>query len=194
MPLIVTGTIGIDTIHAPTGEAAEVLGGSAAYFAAAASFHAPQKVRLVAAVGDDFGDEHHATLSHFDNLCTDGLEVREGSKTFRWGGKYHEDMNIRDTLFIELGVVSEDPPSPPAHYEDSQIVFLANTHPSVQLKMLDGFPKRALAVADTIDLWIDGARDDLDALLTKIDGLVLNDQEAELLTGASNPLSAGSVY
>lgn len=191
MPLIVTGTIGIDTIHAPTGIAEEVLGGSAAYFAASASFHAPEKVRLVAAVGEDFGDAHLATLAHFQNLCTDGLEVRSGSKTFRWGGRYHTNMNKRDTIFIELGVVSEKPPVPPAQYADSKYIFLANTHPSVQLQMLEAFPDRALAVADTIDLWIDGARDDLVALLARIDGVVLDNNEAALLTGATNPLTSG---
>jgi len=191
MPLIVTGTIGIDTIHTPTGTAEEVLGGSAAYFAASASFHAPEKVRLVAAVGEDFGDGHMGTLRHFPNLCLDGLEVRTGSQTFRWGGKYHQNMNVRDTVFIELGVVSEEPPVPPAHYADSKYIFLANTHPSVQMTMLKAFPERTLAVADTIDLWIDGARDELVALLAEIDGVVLDNNEAALLTGANNPLTSG---
>jgi len=191
MPLIVTGTIGIDTVHAPTGAAEEVLGGSAAYFAAAASFLTPEKVRLVAAAGDDFPDDHHATLKSFPNLCLDGLEVRPGSKTFRWGGKYHENMNHRDTLFTELGVLEEEPPAPPEAYADSKYVFLANTHPAVQLGLLDRFPNRELAVCDTMDLWINTARDELLELFGKVDGVVMNDQEAEQLTEAANALTAG---
>lgn len=191
MALIVTGTIGIDTVHAPTGAAEEVLGGSASYFAAAASFLTPEKVRLVAVAGDDLPEEHHRTLKGFPNLCTDGLEIRTGSKTFRWGGRYHENMNVRDTLFTELGVLEEDPPTPPEAYADSKYVFLANTHPAVQLALLDRFPNRELAVCDTMDLWINTARDELIELFTKVDGVVMNDQEAAQLTEADNALTAG---
>jgi hypothetical protein len=191
MPLIVTGTIGIDTVHAPTGEAKEVLGGSASYFAAAASFLTPEKVRLVAAAGDDLPAGHHSALKSFPNLCLDGLEIRKGSKTFRWGGKYHENMNHRDTLFTELGVLEEAPPGVPGAYADSKYVFLANTHPAVQLGLIEQFPGRELAVCDTMDLWINTARDELIELLGKVDGVVLNDQEAAQLTEESNALTAG---
>src|SRR4029450_11519531 len=128
MPLIVTGTIGIDTVYTPTDHREKVLGGSCTYFAAAASFYGP--VRVVAAVGDDFPPEFRKTLASFKGIDTAGLEVRKGSKTFAWGGKYHENMNRRDTLFTELGVLAERPPAIPAAYRDSQFVFLANTHPS----------------------------------------------------------------
>jgi sugar/nucleoside kinase (ribokinase family) len=189
MSLIVTGTIGIDTVYTPSGHAERILGGSCTYFAAAASFYAP--VRMVAAVGEDFPPDFMGTLGRFRGIDLAGLEVRQGSKTFAWGGKYHANMNSRDTLFTELGVLAEAPPKVPAAFADSTIVFLANTHPGVQLGMLDQLPKRRLAVADTMDLWINVAKPDLMTLLRRVDGLVLNYDEAELLTGKSNTVSAG---
>ncbi len=189
MPLIVTGTIGVDTIHTPHGSAEAVLGGSATYFSAAASFFTP--VRLVAVVGEDFDDAHHKTLARFPDVCVEGLEVRAGSQTFSWGGRYLDDMNVRETIFTELGVLGEHPPTAPDGYRDSKYVFLANAPPAVQRDLLGNFPDRVIAVADTMDLWIDSARDDLVGLLGDIDGLVLNDQEAELLTGKKNPITAG---
>lgn len=188
MPLVVTGTIGIDTVYAPTGHAEAVLGGSSTYFSAAASFYGP--VRLVAAVGDDFPPEHHDTIKHFKTIDTAGLETRAGSKTFRWGGKYKDNMDERETLFTELGVLEEAPPPVPDSYRDSKYVFLANTHPAVQLGLLEQFPGRKLAVADTMDLWINIAKDELTALLKQVDGLVLNYEEAELFTGKRNPVTA----
>ncbi|MBL9031092.1 MAG: sugar kinase [Phycisphaerae bacterium] len=188
MSLIVTGTIGIDTVYTPQGHREKVLGGSCTYFAAAASFHGP--VRVVAAVGEDFPDSFRATLARFGGIDASGIEVRRGSKTFAWGGKYLGNMNSRETLFTELGVLAERPPAMPAAFRDSRTVFLANTHPAVQLQMLEGLPKRALAVADTMDLWINTARAELDLLLTRIDGLVLNYDEAELLTGKANTVAA----
>lgn len=189
MALIVTGTIGIDTVVTPSGHAEKVLGGSCTYFAAAASFFTP--VRLVAAVGGDFPASMRGVFQKFPAIDTRGLETRPQSKTFAWGGKYHANMNSRDTLFTELGVLAEAPPKVPPAYADSQYVFLANTHPGVQMEMLSQLPKRRLAVADTMDLWINNARAELMALLGKIDGVVLNYDEAELLTGRSNTVSAG---
>ena len=189
MSLIVTGTIGIDTVHAPTGVAEQVLGGSCAYFAAAASHRAP--VRLVAAVGGDWPDEHRRILSGFRNICLDGLEQRPSSRTFAWGGKYEPNMNERETLFTELGVLEEDGPAIPEAYRDSRYVFLANTHPAEQLRLLEHFPDRAVAVADTMDLWINIAHSELIELMQRIDGLVLNDQEAEQLTESRNAVTAG---
>jgi sugar/nucleoside kinase (ribokinase family) len=159
------------------------------YFAAAASFYAP--VRLVAAVGGDWPADHRAALTHFPKIDAAGLEVRPASKTFAWGGTYGATMNSRETMFTELGVLAEAPPKVPAAFADSAFVFLANTHPAVQLGMLDQLPKRALTVADTMDLWINTARDQLVQLLTKVDGLVLNYDEAELLTGKANSVAAG---
>ena len=188
MPLVVTGTIGVDTIHTPSAQVEGVAGGSAAYFAAAASFLGP--VRLVAAVGGDWPQEHRRSLEEFRGVCTRGLEVRPESRTFAWGGRYFENLNRRETLFTELGVLEEPPPKVPAEYGDSEFVFLANSHPAVQRTFLAGFPNRRLAVADTMDLWINIARDDLRALLREIDGVILNDSEATLLTEIPNAISA----
>jgi len=149
MSLIVTGSIGIDTIETPTGTADDVLGGSAIYFAAASSFFTD--VRLVAAVGEDFPEHHLDTFKHF-GVDLAGLERRAGSKTFRWSGKYHENMNERDTTAVELNVLAEDLPPVPEPYKDSEIVFLANTHPAGQQALLEQFPSRRLAIADTMDL------------------------------------------
>jgi sugar/nucleoside kinase (ribokinase family) len=188
MSLIVTGTIGIDTISGPTGSVKDVLGGSCTYFAAAASFYGP--VRLVAAVGDDFPKAHHRTLARFKKIDASGLEVRKGSRTFRWGGRYLDNMDKRETLFTELGVLMEAPPPIPAHFRDSRFVFLANMNPGLQAGMLAHLPKRKLVVADTMDLWINTAKPDLTRLLKQIDGLVLNYDEAELFTGKRNPVAA----
>jgi hypothetical protein len=121
----------------------------------------------------------------------DGLESRTNSRTFAWGGKYFDDVNRRETLFTEVGVLQEEPPRVPAAYADSELVFLGNTHPSVQLGFVDQFPKRKLVVADTMDLWIRTANPELSALLQRVDGLIVNDSEAGELTGVRNAISAG---
>jgi sugar/nucleoside kinase (ribokinase family) len=189
MTVLVTGTIGLDTVHTPFGSAERVLGGSCAYFAAAASFHAP--VRVVAAVGGDWPAEHRALLEGFENVCLEGLQQRPDSRTFAWGARYGEDPNERETLFTELGVVEEEPPVVPDAYRDTAFVFVANTHPAVQLELLSHLPGRKMAVADTMNLWINVARDELLQLLRQVDGLVINDSEARLLTGIANAVTAG---
>ncbi len=189
MKLVVTGTIGIDTVQTPRAKREGVSGGSAAYFAAAASQLCP--VRLVAVVGGDWPAEHHSILKSFSGVCLEGLESRTNSRTFSWGGKYFEDVNRRETLFTEVGVLQEEPPRVPAAYADSELVFLGNTHPSVQLGFIDQFPKRKLVVADTMDLWIRTANPELRALLQRVDGLIVNDSEAAELTGVRNAISAG---
>ncbi|MFK7959388.1 MAG: PfkB family carbohydrate kinase [Phycisphaerales bacterium] len=189
MSLIATGSIGIDTVHTDHGSAEKVLGGSCAYFAAAACHQAP--VRIVAAVGGDWPDEHRGTLAAFDGIDQAGLEERPDSTTFAWGGRYETDMNDRETLFTDLGVLDEPGPAVPESFRDSQYVFLANTHPAEQARLLEHFPDRKIAVVDTMDLWINIAHDDLTTLLQRVDGLVLNDAEAALLTERRNPVTAG---
>ncbi len=190
MSLIVTGTIGIDTIYTPDGQHRDaVLGGSCAYFAAAASQYGP--VRLVSVVGEDFPAEFRGTFNHFPNIDLAGLETRKGSKTFRWGGKYLKNMDERETLFTELGVLEEKPATIPEKFRDSGYVFLANMHPALQAGFLPHLPARRLTVADTMNLWIDIANADLRKLLPQVDGLVLNYEEAEQFTGKRNPVTAG---
>jgi len=186
MELVVTGSIGIDTIELPDGERREnLLGGSAAYFAAAASFST--KPGIVAVAGNDLPDAHKHLLASF-NIDTTGLEIRSG-KTFRWGGKYHENMDERDTLFTELNVLGERPAAVPDAYKSASHVFLANAPPTVQRAFREEFPE-ALVVADTMDLWITTAKKELLSLLQEVDGLVLNHDEAEQLTGKRNTVAA----
>ncbi len=188
MSLIVTGTLGIDSVETPTGSAERVPGGSAAYFCAAASAQGP--VRLVGVVGGDWPEEHHAALRGFEGIDLSGLERREDSSTFAWGGRYLENMNERETLFTELGVLEEAPPSIPDSFVDSELVFLANSHPAVQKSFLEQFARRRLSVVDSMDLWINIARPELDEVISAVDGVLLNDSEVQQLTGIGNPYSA----
>lgn len=189
MSLLVTGSIGIDTVEAPGGKVADVLGGSSIYFAWAGSFFAP--VRLVGVVGDDCPPGFLAPLRANPRIDLGGLEVRKGSKTFRWHGRYHQDVNVRDTVGVELNVLAERGPTIPPAFRDSRYVFLANTHPTLQAELLGQLTRPALVVADTMDLWINGEPAALRSLLARLDGLVLNDAEAKLLSGESNLVAAG---
>ena len=179
MSLLVTGSIGIDTVKTPTGKRSDVLGGSAIYFSYAASFFTP--VRLVGVVGEDCPMQ---ILSIFEGRTVDtsGLEVRKGSKSFRWHGSYVSDLNEARTIETQLNVLAEKAPNIPAGFCDSSYVFLANTHPVLQQQMLSCLKKPRLVVADTMNLWINTERPELLNLLKRIDGLVLNDGEARMLT------------
>ncbi|MFO8011876.1 MAG: PfkB family carbohydrate kinase [Phycisphaerae bacterium] len=181
--LLVVGSIALDSIRSPHGEVEEVLGGSAVYFSVAASLFAP--VRLVGVVGEDFPDEHHDLLRE-RRVETDGLTVVDGGKTFRWRGYYKENMNVRVTEDVQLNVFGDFRPVIPAAWRGSDLVFLANGSPVTQMSVLEQVERPALSIADTMNLWIETTRDDLLALLQRIDGLVLNDEEAEMLTGETD--------
>jgi sugar/nucleoside kinase (ribokinase family) len=187
MSLLVTGSIGIDTVETPYGKRTDVIGGSAVYFAYAASFFSP--VRLVGVVGDDCPPE---LLNVFQgrNVDSSGLEVRKGSKTFRWHGSYLKDLNEAVTVEVDLNVLAERAPKIPDKFMDSQFVFLANTHPVLQQQTLASLKSPKLVIADTMNLWIQTERPEVVKLLSKLDGLVLNDGEARLLTGQKNPIAA----
>ncbi len=189
MTLLVTGSIGIDTVEAPSGTAIDALGGSSVYFSYAASFFTP--VRLVGVVGEDCPAHFLQPLRDNPNIDMGGLEIRRGSKTFRWHGKYHDDVNQRDTVSVELNVLAEKGPTIPEPFRDSRYVFLANTHPGLQLELLSQCAQADLVVADTMDLWIATETTLLDELLGKIDGVVLNDAEALQLSGQTNLIRAG---
>lgn len=190
MSLLVTGSIAIDTVEAPSGQADEALGGSSVYFACAASFFTD--VRLVGVVGEDCPEDFLKPLADNPRIDLAGLEVRAGSKTFRWHGRYHEDVNQRDTVHVDLNVLAEVGPAIPEPFRDSGYVFLANTHPDLQLEMLGQLAKPKLVVADTMDLWITTEHESLSRLLSHVDGLLLNDSEARLLTGEPNVVAAGA--
>ncbi len=189
MSLLVTGSIGIDTVEAPWGKVEDALGGSSIYFAQAASFFSP--VRLVGAVGEDFPPDFLSPLQRNSQIDLAGLEVRKGSKTFRWHGKYADDVNLRDTISVELNVLAEAAPPIPESFRDSEFVFLANTHPALQLGLLRQIRRPKFVVADSMDLWIDAQREALVELIGAVDGLVLNDSEARLLAGKKNVVQAG---
>lgn len=188
MSLLVTGSIGIDTVETPHGRAADVLGGSAVYFSFAASLLSP--VRLVGVVGEDFPDSFRRV---FDGRPIDlaGLETRRGSRTFRWHGRYEGDMNAAQSLRTDLNVLGERGPTIPPEFRDSGYVFLANTHPALQRDLLSQLSSPKLVVCDTMNLWIETALDELKKTLAAVGGVVLNDGEARLLTGRSNLIDAG---
>ncbi|MCA8980806.1 MAG: sugar kinase [Planctomycetes bacterium] len=188
MSLIVIGTIAYDSIETVHDRREEVLGGSATYFALAASRYT--EPRLVGVVGEDFKPEHRALFAD-QGVHAGGLEVAAG-KTFRWGGRYEPDWNTRHTTFTELNVLADFDPKVCAEHRDSKYVFLANAVPAIQAKALDQLEHPSFVVLDTMNLWIDGAREDLVALMRRIDAIVLNDEEARMLTGESNLIRAAS--
>jgi cytidine kinase len=187
MSLLVTGSIGIDTVETPYGKRDDVIGGSAIYFSYASSFFTP--VRLVGVVGEDCPKP---LLNVFEgrDVDTGGLEIRKGSKTFRWHGSYVKDMNEAETVEVDLNVLAERAPKIPDNFLDSKYVFLANTHPALQQQMAGALKSARLIVADTMNLWIQTTREELVKLLGMIHGLVLNDGEARLLTGKKNLIEA----
>jgi sugar/nucleoside kinase (ribokinase family) len=186
MSVLVVGSVALDDIEAPAGSAQSVLGGAASYFGVAASYFT--SVRVVAVVGDDFPQEH------VDFLASRGLDLaglqRVPGRTFRWGGRYHESLNQRDTLFTELGVFESFRPEIPASWRDSEWVFLANIQPTLQRGVLEQIRAPRFSAMDTMNFWIDGARSELEKTLAKVGGLVINDEEARLLTRESNLVRA----
>jgi sugar/nucleoside kinase (ribokinase family) len=188
MPLLVTGSIGIDTVKTPFGISENCLGGSAVYFSYAASFFAP--VRFVGVVGPDCP---FVLTDVFKGRKVDlaGLEIRKKSKTFRWSGTYHDDMDNRTTDYLELNVLAEAPPKVPEAFSDSKFVFLANTTPKLQLELLEQVKKPQFVAADTMNCWIENNLAHLKLLLRHIDCLILNEDEARLLACEKNLIKAG---
>ena len=187
MSLLVVGSIALDSVKTPRGEVTEVLGGSAVYFAYAASFFAP--VRVVGVVGDDF-PEHHLDELRRHGVDTAGVR-RSPGKTFRWKGSYEGSMNEARTLAVELNVLGGFDGGLPPSFLDSGYVFLANGPPAMQHRVLDQLPAARLKVADTMNHWIRDTRDDLARLFRRVDGVVMNDQEVRVYTGEENLPRAG---
>lgn len=186
MSLLVVGSLALDDLETPQGSAREVVGGAATYFAAAASFFAP--VQMVGVVGEDFP---RADLDWLAGRGVDlaGVAVRPG-RSMRWSGRYHEDMNVRDTLSFEANVFEHFAPELPAAYRSAPFVFLANIAPSLQARVLDQVAEPRLVGADTMNLWIETTRPDLEALLRRVALLVINDEEARMLSGERNMVRA----
>jgi sugar/nucleoside kinase (ribokinase family) len=188
MSLLVTGSVAIDTVKTPYGVSENCLGGAAVYFSMAASFFTP--VRLVGVIGPDCPFDLAEVFAGRD-VDLAGLEVREQSKTFRWAGTYHENMDSRTTDRLELNVLAEAPPSVPDLFRDSKFVFLANTAPKLQHQLLEQVQRPAFVAADTMNCWIEGHLDDLKALLKQTDCLIINEDEARMLAKEHNLIRAG---
>jgi sugar/nucleoside kinase (ribokinase family) len=182
MSLLVIGTVAFDAIETPFGKTDKIVGGAATYASLAASYFF-DKIKIVAVVGDDFPAEE---IKDFNNhhIDTEGLQIKQGEKSFFWSGKYHNDMNSRDTLATELNVLADFDPIIPEAYQDCQYLMLGNLTPQVQqtvIKRLKNRPK--LIVMDTMNFWMDIAMDDLLETIKLIDVLTINDAEARQLSG-----------
>ncbi|MHC4072584.1 MAG: PfkB family carbohydrate kinase [Planctomycetota bacterium] len=183
MSLLVTGSIGIDTVKTPYGVSKDCLGGSAVYFSMAASLFSP--VRFIGVIGEDCPFDL-AEVFAGKNVDLTGLEVRRQSKTFRWAGTYSDNLDERTTDYVELNVLAEAPPKVPDEFRDSKFVFLANTAPALQHELLEQVDEPVFVAADTMNCWIEDHLDDLEALLKKIDCLTINEDEARMLADDQN--------
>jgi len=188
MDLMVVGSVAYDSVETAAGKRDDMLGGSATHFSlAAALFTRPG---LVAVIGHDFRDEDLALLREHGVELT-GLTTADGP-TFRWGGRYHEDMNGRDTLFTHLNVFESFQPRLEAIHRDASLVFLANIHPALQQQVLEQADSPGFVAMDTMNLWIDVAREDLDVVLRGVDGLFVNDEEVRQITGERSIVRAAA--
>jgi len=182
MSLVVIGSVAFDAIETPYGKTDKIVGGAATYASLAASYFY-DKVKIVAVVGDDFPQSAIADF-HSHGIDTEGLQIKEGEKSFFWSGKYHNDMNSRDTLITELNVLGDFDPIIPESYQDCEYLMLGNLSPQVQqtvIKRLNHRPK--LIVMDTMNFWMDIAMGDLLETIKLIDVLTINDAEARQLSG-----------
>ncbi|MYD95271.1 MAG: sugar kinase [Chloroflexi bacterium] len=180
--VVVIGTVGIDDIETAHESVQGVLGGSATYAALASRFFAPTTVSSV--VGRDFPTAHRELLSERD-IDLSSLETADGH-TFRWGGRYAENMNVRETTFVDLNVLETFDPKVPEHAIAESFVFLGNTDPSIQLRILDQVVDPRFVVVDSMDLWIEGNRQQVSRVFARCDCVVLNDEEARLFGGHAN--------
>ncbi|WP_298547053.1 PfkB family carbohydrate kinase [uncultured Aquimarina sp.] len=180
--LLIVGTVAFDAIETPFGKTDKILGGAATYIGlSAANFNIPSAI--VSVVGDDFPEEYLTMLQN-KNIDTSAVEVVEGGKTFFWSGRYHNDLNSRDTLDTQLNVLADFNPVVPVDYKDAEIVMLGNLHPLVQLSVLKQMSsKPKLAVLDTMNFWMDNALEDLMKVIAEVDVITINDEEARQLSG-----------
>jgi len=185
--LLVVGSLALDTIITPFDKVEDALGGSATYISLAASYFAGP-VKLVAVIGSDFPEKYISLLEEH-NVDLEGMKIEQG-KTFRWGGKYQYDLNVRDTLFTELNVFESFNPIIPENFRKSKYVCLGNIDPVLQLKVLDQMSEPQFVVCDTMNFWIEGKRDDLLKLLEQVHVLIINDSEARLLANEPNLIKA----
>ena len=186
MSILAVGTVAFDSIETPFGSVETELGGSASYFAVAASFFAP--VQIVGVVGQDF-PEQYLDLFRRHRVDLQGLQRNPGA-TFHWRGRYHEDINVRDTLELHLNVLADFVPRLPESYRNAEYVFLGNIDPVMQMEVLSQLRGNRLLACDTMDHWIQNSRAEVDKILRKVETLVINDSEARLLSGEHNMVRA----
>ncbi|MFT7591177.1 MAG: sugar/nucleoside kinase (ribokinase family) [bacterium] len=182
MSLLVIGSVAFDAIETPFGKTDKIIGGAATYISMVSSYHT-KDVNLVAVVGEDFPQEHIDLLQNM-GVNTDGLQIKEGEKSFFWSGRYHNDMNSRDTLVTELNVLADFDPIIPASYQNCQYLMLGNLSPQVQHTVINRLNNRPKLVAmDTMNFWMDIALPELTETIKNIDVLIINDEEARQLSG-----------
>ena len=192
MSLLTVGSVAFDAIETPFGKTDKIVGGAGTYISLASSFFVDHQ-NIISVVGDDFPS---ATLSEMNSrgINTDGLQVKEGEKTFFWSGKYHNDMNSRDTLVTELNVLEHFDPIVPETYQSSEYVMLGNLSPGVQSTVIERLTKRPKLIAmDTMNFWMDIAMADLKKTISMVDVLIVNDEEARQLTGEYALVTAAKV-
>ena len=182
MSILIVGTVAFDTIETPFGKTDKIVGGAATYISLSASFFT-KKLNLVSVVGDDFPKHAIDTLEKH-NVDVEGLQIKKGEKTFFWSGRYHNNMNIRDTLDTQLNVLETFNPIVPDKYQESEFLMLGNLMPSIQKRVLDQMKKKPkLIVLDTMNFWMDLFLEDLKEALKEVDVLTINDEEARQLSG-----------
>ena len=192
MSLLTVGSVAFDAIETPFGKTDKIVGGAGTYISLASSFFVDHQ-NIISVVGDDFPS---ATLSEMNSrgINTDGLQVKEGEKTFFWSGKYHNDMNSRDTLVTELNVLEHFDPMVPESYQSSEYIMLGNLSPGVQSTVIERMKKRPKLIAmDTMNFWMDIAMADLKKTISMVDVLIVNDEEARQLTGEYALVTAAKV-
>ncbi|MFM1836706.1 MAG: hypothetical protein RJA04_1394, partial [Bacteroidota bacterium] len=181
MSLLTIGTVAFDALETPYGKTDKIIGGSCTYIALSSAFFLP-RVNVVAVVGDDFPQAYMDTLTS-KGINLDGLQIKAGEKSFFWAGKYHNNMNSRDTLVTDLNVLADFKPEIPASYQDCEYLMLGNLTPQVQIEAIEGLAKRPkLIVMDTMNFWMDVAMEDLKKVLKMVDVLCINDEEARQLS------------
>ncbi len=188
MGLLVVGSLGLDSVETPFDKIKDALGGSATFISLAASYFSGP-IELVGVVGSDFPGEYLDLLRQ-KNVDLDGLQIIEGEKTFRYGCRYHYDLNVRDSLFTELNVFKNFNPIIPERFRKSRYVCLGNIDPVLQSNVLDQLSNPQFIVCDTMNFWINGMRSELLALLKRVNVLIINDSEARLLTNEPNLIKA----
>jgi sugar/nucleoside kinase (ribokinase family) len=191
LSLLVVGSVALDSVETPFDKIDDALGGSATYISLAASYFSTP-VELIGVVGSDFPKSYIEMLKQY-KISLEGLQIIEGEKTFRWGGKYHHDLNVRDTLFTELNAFENFNPIIPDNLKKSGYVCLGNIGPNLQIQVLDQISNPQFVVCDTMNLWINIMKQDLLKLIKRVNVFILNDSEARLLTEEPNLIKAAKI-